>query len=336
MDHVDVMYCGALSSRLERFKVKQNSPYKANFRCPLCGDSQKSKSKCRGWLLEKEGKCFFYCHNCFESWTLYSFLQIYDGALHNQYVVDRVLEKKSSRPKPKPAPVKKSEPPKFKTKMEGAISLATLRRDHPAFPYITKRLIPESVYDEIFYVPKFKKFVNSYLPDKLNEKYEEPRLVFPFYDEDKNLFGFAGRAFDPKAEIKYLTIMLADRRKLYGMHRVDFTKDYYVVEGQIDSLFLPNALAMAGADGKVKGLKNYKNAIGVFDNESRNIQIVRRMQQTLEDGCRVVIWPDDMMENDINDMVMAGYAVPDLVKIMEANTYSGMTGLLKLSEWKNI
>lgn len=206
--------------------------------------------------------------------------------------------------------------------------------NHPAMKYVRERQIPESCYKHLYYAPRFKQFVNSYIPDKLSTKNEEPRLIFPFFDKDKNLFGFAGRSFDPNSKAKYITIMLdPNRRKVYGLDRVDFTQTYYVTEGQIDSLFLDNAMAMAGADGKIADLPNPENAVGIFDNEPRNKQIVARMEQTLKQGCQLVIWPDDMKQNDINDMVLAGI---DPMTIIKENTYSGMLGELKLTQWKKI
>ena len=48
MDLVDSKYITLLSSRLPKFKrVKPNL---FNFRCPICGDSQKHKNKARGYI----------------------------------------------------------------------------------------------------------------------------------------------------------------------------------------------------------------------------------------------------------------------------------------------
>ena len=43
VDYVDMDFINRLSSRLERYRVVNQSPLKINFRCPICGDSKKSK-----------------------------------------------------------------------------------------------------------------------------------------------------------------------------------------------------------------------------------------------------------------------------------------------------
>jgi hypothetical protein len=50
MDFVDVKYINLISARFQKFKKIKNNLY--NFRCPICGDSQKNKSKARGYLYQ--------------------------------------------------------------------------------------------------------------------------------------------------------------------------------------------------------------------------------------------------------------------------------------------
>ena len=49
MDIIDSKYIGLVSSRLQKFKRVKADLY--NFRCPICGDSQKHKNKARGVFL---------------------------------------------------------------------------------------------------------------------------------------------------------------------------------------------------------------------------------------------------------------------------------------------
>ena len=46
MDLIDSKYIGLVSVRLEKFKRVKADLY--NCRCPICGDSQKNKTKTRG------------------------------------------------------------------------------------------------------------------------------------------------------------------------------------------------------------------------------------------------------------------------------------------------
>jgi hypothetical protein len=153
-------------------------------------------------------------------------------------------------------------------------------------------------------------------------------------DKDGVVFGFQGRAFD-KGSLRYITIMLdEDRAKLFGLDQVDFMKKYYVVEGPIDSLFLTNAVAMAGADGNTTGLENLNNAVFVFDNEPRNKEIISRMEKMLDRGYNVCIWPSKLEQKDINDMILAGMTCADVELMIDQNSYKGLSGRLALAEWR--
>jgi hypothetical protein len=112
---------------------------------------------------------------------------------------------------------------------------------------------------------------------------------------------------------------------------VDFGKRYYVTEGPIDSLFLDNAVAMAGADGNSEGLDNIENVVYVFDNEPRNKEICARMEKILDKGYKLCIWPEKLLDKDINDMVLSNLDPQDII---DKNTYSGLTGKLQLSYWR--
>ncbi len=342
MNLVDVKYSGILSTRLERFTIKSQTPYRANFRCPICGDSQKSKMKARGWILEKDNSAIFYCHNCNASHGMRNFLKAIDSNLHNEYVVDMALEKGYRTKPPKqdivsPLDTLTTSRPKFTKKGSPLLQIkkvSSLNFSHPVKKYVEKRRIPASQQYKLYYAPKFETWTNSLMPDKLSEKQVKPRLVLPFIDQNGTVFGYQGRAFDSES-IRYITIMLEDSMpKIFGLNTVNFTKRYYVVEGPIDSLFLDNAVAMAGADGNGAGLESIDNATFVFDNEPRNLEIVRRMEKCIERGEKVCIWPTNILDKDINDMILSGISSADLHLIIDQNTHDGLQAKLQLSYWR--
>ena len=352
MNPVDLKYAGFLSVRLERYSIKSTHPYRANFRCTVCGDSQKSRSKTRGWLLEKDNSAIYYCHNCGASMGMQKLLENHFPALYNDYVTDIIMEKKSLR-RLEPKAKEKEEKvdnlekllqsrPKFTKKGSPLLRIkkvSSLPVGHPVRDYVEKRKIPVKQHHRLYYAPKFNKWVNSMLPNKLSREFDEPRLVTPFIDKDGNLFGFAGRSFDPKASLRYITIMLDDEMpKVFGLDQVDLEKPYYITEGQLDSLFLNNAMAMAGADGNAHGLHNNDNGVYVFDNEPRNKEIVERMQKVVDNGHKIVILSDKFSAygKDINDMVLAGLKPVDIEMILENNTYSGLDAKLALMIWKRV
>lgn len=338
MHPVDLKYAGFLSVRLERFSLKSHTPYKANCRCPICGDSQKSRTKARGWLLEKNDLTLFYCHNCNASMSLRNFLKTVEPGLYNDYVIDMGLEKRT-RPaantspletltQPKPAFMKSGSP------LLSATKVSTLPSEHFIKKYLQNRRIPGSKHYKLYYVSKFNEWVNSLVPGKMPTNLDEPRLILPFIDEKGYVFGFQGRAVRPSS-LRYITIMLDETMpKIFGLDTVNFDKKYYVTEGPIDSLFLSNATAMAGADGNIKGLKNVENAVFVFDNEPRNKQIVQRMEACLDKGLNICIWPKTLVDKDINDMILSGLSQAAVELLIDNNTYKGLSGRLEISDWR--
>ena len=337
MNATDLRYAGILSTRLERFSIKSYTPYRANCRCPICGDSQKSKIKARGWLLQKDANILFYCHNCHASLGMGNFLKEIDMALYNSYVMDKGLDKYQPKKDVKPLDKLVHKQPFFTKKGSPLLKLkkiSSLNFSHKAKKYVENRQIPVSKHYKLYYAENFNGWVNSLLPGKMPDLKEE-RIVLPFIDSYNKVFGFQGRALD-NTSLRYITIMLDESMpKLFGLNDVNFDDTYYVVEGPIDSLFLDNCIAMAGADGNASGLQNKENAVFIFDNEPRNKEIVSRMEKCVEEGYKVFMWPDYIVDKDINDVVLSlGIGTNELTSIIEKHTYSGLQGKLQLSYWR--
>ena len=96
---------------------------------------------------------------------------------------------------------------------------------------------------------------------------------------------------------------------IYGQERIDESKRKYCVEGPLDSLFLPNCMAMAGVKFNVFDLET----IIVLDNEKRNKEIVHSMEKFITKGYKVCIWPDDIQGKDINEMILNGMASREII-----------------------
>lgn len=337
IDFVDIQYAQHLAGRLENYRIRNTNPYKINFRCPLCGDSQKSRTKSRGWLLEKENNFYFYCHNCSESHSFSNFLKVIDPLAYNDYIAEKFI-KKNDKTKPSAMEQFKQDAPTFASHepLKKLKKISQLDWNHPVKKYIDKRRIPSAHHYRLYLVRQFKAWVNEYIPDKFdNLDKDEPRLIIPFLDEDKNLFGVSARSFKPDSNLRYITIMFDDKPKVFGLDKVNFNRDYYVCEGALDSMFLSNAVAMAGADGSVKGLRQPENAIFVFDAEPRNKEIHKRMEKIIKSGYRIVIWPDNMNGKDINEMVLNGTKDVEGT-ILRQNTFKGLEAELKLTEWRKV
>lgn len=334
VDFVDLHYATMLSNRLEHFRVRSTNPYKINFRCPVCGDSQKSRSKARGWLLEKENTFHFYCHNCGASQSFSFFLKSVDGMVYNDYIAEKFVKDTTKVVKETIEDAKFEKPVFNKDPLKQLQKISQLKPEHPLKRYVMKRGIPPQHHYRMFFAPKFKTWINSIVPNKFEKVgNDEPRLVIPFIDKDGKAFGVSARGFDPKG-IRYITIMFDDRPKIFGLDKVNFDKTYFVVEGALDSMFLSNAVAMAGAEGSTAALENLSNAIFVFDAEPRNREIHKRMEKIIQNGHRICIWPSDLPAKDINEMVLAG--LNNVEELIRENTYKGLQARLKLAEWRKV
>ena len=320
MNLIDSKYIGLVSSRLTKFKRVKSDLY--NFRCPICGDSKKNKTKTRGYLYTIKADVNFRCHNCGASMTFSNFLKEVDPVIHKQYVFVRFKQGNAGRGTVVEEPIFKFEKPKFKT----SIDLPLASTVESSRTYLEKRKLDPT---QFYYAEKFVEYVNS-RKQNLNMK-EHPRIIIPLYYE-KNLVGVQGRSLDSNS-VKYITtIFYNEAPKIYGLDNIRRDAPVFVTEGPFDSTFLLNSIAMCGADGDVRKW-GVSTPVWVYDNEPRSKEITERISNTIARGESVVIWPTNINEKDINDMVLAGH---DVQSIVESNTYSGLEAKLQFTTWKRI
>lgn len=323
MDLIDSKYIGLVSVRLEKFKRVKADLY--NCRCPICGDSQKNKTKTRGYLYQIKNNTNYKCHNCGVSLSFNNFLKQIDPMLHKQYSMEKFKEGFTGKNFVVEEPKFEFSKPKFTKKLD----LPKAAEVPVAKEYLEKRkLNPEKFY----YAENFKKWVNQQKHTFENINKDESRIIIPMYDVDNNLIGFQGRSIESSYN-KYITIMLVDDApKVYGLEKIDSQKPVYIVEGPFDSTFIKNAVAMCGSDINIRSF-GWGDYIWVFDNEPRNREIINRISKTIDRGDKVVIWPTSIKQKDINDLVIAGY---DPENMLESNTYSGLEAKVKFNEWKKV
>jgi len=326
MLHVDTKYISLLSTRLEKFKKSDNT---YNFRCPYCGDSQKNKNRARGYFFQKKGSYIFKCHNCGVGRTLSNFLKDHDSSLYDEYVLESYREGVTGKGTKIPLPEFKFEKPSFKTDIFKDLSkISDLNKSHPARRFLdARKLPPESFY----FCPKFKEWTNTHKKVFRDTKYDESRIIIPLRDRDGTV-GYQGRSLYPNAQLRYITVMLdEDKPKLYGLDKVNENETIYVTEGPFDSFFISNSIAMCGSDVDLSSY-DYK-FIFVYDNEPRNREICTKIAKTIQQGYPVVIFPKEIKQKDLNDMILAGHDVQSMV---ESNTYQGLEANLKFTQWKQV
>ena len=332
MDLIDSKYIGLVSSRLQKFKRVKADLY--NFRCPICGDSQRNKNKARGYIYPVKNNTNFKCHNCGASLSFNNFLKEIDPTLHKQYTLEKFKEGHTGKNFVVEEPKFNFQKPDFFAKRENSKNLKKL--DLPqasevpiAREYLEKRkLDPEKFY----FARKFKEWTNTQKQTFEKIGYDEPRIIIPLYDFENNLIGFQGRALLSKS-VKYITVMISDDApKIYGLNTIKKNETVYITEGPFDSSFVRNSIAMCGADVDVSDF-GFSRTVWVYDNEPRNREIVNRISKAIDHGEKVIIWPLNIQQKDINDMVIAGLNIMD---VLESNTYSGLEAKIKFNNWKKI
>ena len=327
--YIDVKYVNIISPLLQQFKKKGDFLW--NFRCPYCGDSQKSRTKARGFVYRKKNDLFYKCHNCGVGTTLGKLIEHLDSKSYKDYIMERY---KSGVKTVNKEPEFKFDEPVFRSKdvCSTLNSLEELQDDHPARKIIDRRNLPISSYKDLFLCPEFYKFTNNLIPNKFPSlDGDHPRLLIPFRDEEGEVFAYQGRAFGNE-QPKYLTIKLQERDKIFGLDRIDKRKEVLVVEGPLDSLFLDNCIAVAGAD--VPNLDC--DFTVVFDNEPRNKELLKQVEKAINRGHKICLWPEGMEYKDINDMILGGYTKEEIQDLIKHNTYQGTTATLWFTKWRKI
>ena len=339
--YTEIKYLNLLSVRLDKFKQKKD--YLWNFRCPICGDSQRNKNKARGFVFQVKGKLRFKCHNCGASHMFDKFLELQDPVLYKQYRMEKFEESGKGRNNQATLRKVKSATKAFQERMNDfqfevlkpnilsdLTPINSLNNSHLAREYLQNRKLPT---EALYYTEKFMEWVNSIKPNTFPSiDKDEQRIIIPFINKEGVVFGFQGRSLHSDG-LRYITILLDEEApKIFGLDRINYDETVYVCEGPFDSLLLKNAVAMAGADlsdNRILG----SDVVYILDNEPRNRDIVNRLDKLISKGSKVVLWPSTLKEKDINEMVLAGYNPQELI---QSNTFTGLTATLKLRDWTKV
>lgn len=332
--YIDKKFVSLISTKLDKFK--QKNEFLWNCRCPICGDSSKNKLKARGFLYRRKSNLFYTCHNCGVSTTLANFIKTLDPVLYREYQMEVFKNETPTTNVKAPDFSMAREKPVFKA----AINLPTitsLPAEHAAKKYIMGRKLPPEFLNTIYFTDNFGAFVKEMLPNYDKTLYKEERIIIPFYDEEKKLLGFQGRALG-ESKIKYITIKMDDTyRKIYGLDRLDFSKRIYVCEGPFNSMFLQNAIATMDAT-----LYNVIPTLGdhdyvfIYDNDPRNRDIIKHMRKTIEINKNIFVWPKNVTGEDINDNILNGMTGAEIQSIIDRNTFCDLRAKLELEQWRKV
>lgn len=335
---LETKYINMLAGTLPNLVRKGSGVW--NFRCVFCGDSQKSKTKARGYLIQDRSTVYSTCHNCGVSHKFPKFLELVNPHLYSEYALEAFSDRKDIV-QIKPIPQK--DIPLKNLHQLPRISLLPL--DHNAVEFLSNRLIPRQQWAKLYYADDFYKFCRNFFDDKYQSDFKEPRIIIPLINQHKKLIGFQGRAI-VKTDYRYITALLSPTNpKIFGLNTTDFNQPSFAVEGPFDSMFIPNSIAVLGGaiDATLRSAEIPTGLITVvYDNEPRNKDVCRNILRAINNGYKVVIWPKGIDQKDINDMILANVAKgmsleqasEHILSVLNSNIYKGLDAELAFRQWK--
>jgi len=341
-----------------------------NFRCPICGDSKKDKSKKRGYFyINKKTKTSynFKCHNCGLNLSFTDFLKEYDPALYKRYIFDQLKTKHTFK-----KDNKQQNTEFFVEKIDNSIIKEFLNQkihekiiiparkleDFNVMKYIYDRKIPRGRLNDIFYVENFynqlynpmkqliKDVTNENFIDEEKHFNYDPRIFWFIKNRTNDIIGIQGRSLNPKAKLRYLTIKITDDPMIGNLEKIDLNETVYVTEGFIDSMFVKNCVSLNGSSyqstiDKMEELK-VENMVIIFDNEPYNKEIKKKVEHIIKESMRnnnikigVCLLPSYLRPKgkDLNDYIKKGIEKIKLLNIINENTFYGLTAKIKFSKW---
>ena len=343
--NLDERYLIEIQSSLKNFKEIHKHLFQCS--CAICGDSKKDKTKARGYFYCNPEEDFlrYKCHNCGCSMYFRTFLKLTFPSVYKRYILESMkLEGKEFQQVKKESfdlnllkSTKTIKPKHTDRKLEGLIRLDKLPKNHHCLSYVESRKIPKLMYPYLYYVEDFNSYINKLIPNKIRSKTKEDRLVIPYFDKEGVMYALQGRSLNPYSSLRYITVKFNESMpKIYGIDRLDTNKQILCVEGPIDSMFLPNALAVSGSSYGSEFLTELKKKITIVpDNEPYNKEVAKSIEDAIKKGFKVCLWRRNLDFKDINDAILKGYTQEDLLRIIEEDTISGFSGEIRFKMWKS-
>lgn len=338
---VDNEFALRFFSYQRNFKQVSLSPIKLNCSCMICGDSASDSYKARFWYYIYKNEAMVHCFNCDFSMGFSRFLSEQDEVLFREYLIERRKEETFGKDLTKKPEISKKLNKTFTSipTLDFCERLDGLSENHPIIKYVKSRMIPDEVLHRLYFTKQWQDLVNKTKQTYDNPK-PEPRLVIPFYGKNKEIQAYQGRALSSNANQKYMTIKAhEDASKIYGLDTIDESKEFvYIMEGPIDSLFIPNALAIAGGSLDLTSVPYLDKRIWVLDNEPRHPDTIKRMNKLIEAKEKVLFWDDAPWKSkDINEMIKKDGATPKLIKeYIDNNWASDIMAKLRMTKFCKI
>lgn len=326
-------YIEILGPRFSNFKRRSQNLYV--FSCPICGDSEKNIKKARGNFFERESEMIYHCYNCGITNNFKTFFKKFDESLFLEYTKEKLLDERNLTPYTE----FKKKTIEINNPLSQLQQVSMLDPNHLCRQYVVKRKIPRKFWSTLYYAEDFPQWINGSIEEnKFKKDYHEQRLVIPLIDKNNTLHGLQGRAL-LQSLVRYITIITNnDIPPVWGLKDVNFNQPIPVLEGPLKAMFVNNGLSACGGsiESSIYSLPR-DNLIVCYDNEPRKLETCKKIKHALEQGYKVCLWPPELTEKDVDDMVnKQGYSVDRITQLIKEYSTSGMEGLVRFNNWKRI
>ena len=294
-----------LDSAAHREKNMRRQGGKYQFFCPVCGDDKEwgnrnprgalilmnsSRSNEKSWMYKcMNGGCV--CNS--SAWSGSYWLKIQHPDLFSEYrkelfgleVFDRKIQEVAKQETKREKIVKSFN---FTSILKQGVLEKTARE------FCKSRNIPERIWKDFLICHK--------------GKYSN-RVIIPFLNKNKEMYYFQARSLNG-SEPKYLNPEGYPKyRGVYNIFNVDKKKPIILCEGPIDSMFLPNAIAVTGCSipEEIKKALEGCEVLYLWDNDEAGRENSLR---DLKAGKKVFLWNDFLKNNsypqvkDINELLL--------------------------------
>lgn len=298
-----------------------------NARCDVCGDSKKRKNLKRLHLYRKPSydDDSVKCHNCGETFTMYSYLRDHHPALLPSYAQEMGMTKLDNL-QSVPRILNIQEVKKTNT-------LFTFNKP-PEFnnptaevgKYLKSRGFSKDILNEKL-KGDFKVYISNGTIQLLDKTVSlKNYIIIPLLENGK-WYGFYSRSLDTKTFYTYLPPQNTGY-KLWNYFTVNKKDTVYIFEAIFNALStsLPG-IACLGSDIDEDKLKTLSKPVFVFDNDETG---VLKSLKYAEKGHKIFIWPSEIKQKDVNDLLRDGWTVEQIDKFITDNIFEGITAIIRL------
>ena len=321
MNPIDVRY---FKLAVGESRIKHETPTDITVRCPICGDSKKSRNKARMHLYMRNGKALVNCFNecsC-NNKTVYKFLKDYYPNLLENYKQETFGNK-----------IKEIKEIDFSGGVGFELAKEPENKPKTLFDLSQYFEKSERVYDYIEsrgldWSPALGEV---YLGKKitLNGKFYniDDFIVIPLYCGDK-WYGFYSRSMK---EHRFQTFIIDEGLKLWNFYNIDKSKTVYVFEGIFDALSvynsgITNVVACLGATPPLSLLEGLDVVFCLDNDRTGYLNSIKYLKK----GFKVLCYPENIKEKDINEILKTGVDIKDLIL---NNQVSGILGEIKIKKF---